>query len=64
MDVGLTQRFVSVPTEEAQSHREDHPAVTPWCIMTSPHTDSLQALAGPPQAALLFSAKLSSFKLT
>lgn len=28
------------------------------------HTGSLQARAGPPEAPLLFSAKLSSFKLT
>ena len=64
MKVDLTQRLVDVHTEEAQSCPRDHSVVTPPYVTTFPHTDSLQAHAGPPEAALLFSAELSRFKLT
>lgn len=62
--VALTQRLVGVHAEEARSCPGGHSAVPPRSVMPSPHADSLQARAGPPEAALLFSAELSSFQLT
>lgn len=61
--VALTQRL-GVHAEEARSCPGGHSAVPPRSVMPSPHADSLQARAGPPEAALLFSAELSSFQLT